>query len=258
MIKSKDMNTNTVLNYIGDDVLVQIEDYINGVLKRDYKIFVEDLEIDKFFEPMYEVMFNNLSYDEESTIRYYTTRAHQSINSFLRGKWNYEVSGKLTNEDKEYYKKIADEMDNIISKSKELPSDITTYRAVGINAFRGFGIYSIDDLPNLVGQYLFESGFSSTSIKRDSTLLNTSDWYGKRNIEIEYLIPKETQDGIPLTMAGFSFYNEEAEYLINKNSLTKVLDVQVSDDKNHAYVKVVYIPIKIWDRARFDNQNISR
>ena len=258
MYKSKDINTSVILDFIGEENLNHIDEYVNEVLRRNFIVLKTDEEIDKFFEPIFEDLYNNLSYDDETTLRYYTTRAHQSINSVLRNKWNYEVSGRLTKEDKEFYKKTADEMDSIISKNRELPDNLITYRAVGINAFRDYGVSKIEDLPDLVGEYLYEAAFTSTSIKRNGTLLDTSDWYGKRTIEIEYLIPYECQDGLPLTMSGFSFYTEESEYLINKDSLIKIVDVNISDDKSHAYIKAVYIPIKIWDRARYDQQSISR
>ena len=258
MIKSKDPSTNTLLQIIGEENLNHIEEYISEVLMRKFKTFQSNEEIDAFFGTLLINFYNSINFDEQETINYYTSRAYQSINAILRDKWTYEVNGRLTPEDEAYYKKTADDMEKIISKVETLPDNIVTYRAVGINTFWKYGIHRLEDLQNLVGDYIFERGFTSTSLKRDSSLLDKSDWYGKRNIEIEYLISEECQDGIPLTMSGFSFYTEESEYLINKDSLAKIVDVSISDDKEHAYIKVVYIPIKVWDRIRFENQDISR
>ena len=67
-----------------------------------------------------------------------------------------------------------------------------------------------------------------------------------KNIEIKYIVPENSQDGIPLTRDELSFLPSENEYVINKDALSKVLDVKI--EGNNAIVTVVLIPKRIWNQ----------
>lgn len=55
----------------------------------------------------------------------------------------------------------------------------------------------------------------------------------------------EATDGIPLIDNNLSYSNSQSEFLLNNDSLSKIIDVNIVDGK--AYIKMAYIPKKIWD-----------
>ena len=98
------------------------------------------------------------------------------------------------------------------------------------------------------GKYFYDAGFTSTSLVRKKSLYNTEAFQiGKRNIEIEYLIPEECHDGALLLDEFTSHYKAENEYLINSRSLIRIVSVDINKQDNTAFLRAVLIPKKIWD-----------
>ncbi|MDD6223989.1 MAG: hypothetical protein PUB18_03220 [bacterium] len=67
------------------------------------------------------------------------------------------------------------------------------------------------------------------------------------NVGIKYLIPKESSDGALLVTDELSFSPNQNEYLINKGSLTKTIDVKIDTVMNQAQLIAVLLPKKIWN-----------
>ena len=132
--------------------------------------------------------------------------------------------------------------------SSELPSNIKVYRGVTLDSFKSYGVNSISDLKSMVGQFFYERGFTSTSLIRESSAFSSNlDCWKGRNIEIEYLIPSEFSDGLPLITKDLCYTDIEHEYLISTGSLCKIVDVIIDGDK--AYLTAVLIPKKVWDKT---------
>ena len=98
------------------------------------------------------------------------------------------------------------------------------------------------------GKYMSEEGFTSTSIvSENSYFRKTLENRKTYNVGIKYLIPKESSDGALLVTDELSFSPNQNEYLINKGSLTKIIDVKIDTVMNQAQLIAVLLPKKIWD-----------
>ena len=237
---------NMILKFIGKDTITDVEKYIEEILSRKYIEFENEEEIKKFFINDLENIYENNPYNSIEALRYYTGIAYREVNQILRNKWDYETSGNLTEEKKASVIKITNAINSVMLNNKELNYNIKAFRGVSLSSFKDYGISSLEELINLKGQYYFESAFTSTSLLRDKSFFNRSlEWHENCNIEIEYLIPMEATDGIPLIDNNLSYSNSQSEFLLNNDSLSKIIDVNIVDGK--AYIKMAYIPKKIWD-----------
>lgn len=141
---------------------------------------------------------------------------------------------------------IANQISEIVNKYSLSNINFISYRGVSIDAFSGYGISNISELSNLSGNFMYEQGFTSTSMLKDTSYFDKDIGDGRKyNIEIKYLITEYFNDGSLLVDNDLSYSSNQNEYLINKNSLLKVVDVKIDSDK--AYVTVVPIPKKIWN-----------
>ena len=108
-----------------------------------------------------------------------------------------------------------------------------------IKAFRGVSLESLEN------SYYFESEFTSTSLIREKNFFKRElEYHNFDNIEIEYLIPEEANDGMPLITDDLSFSKSQSEFSLNRDSLTKIITVDVNNDKNCTYMKAVLLPQK--------------
>ena len=99
---------------------------------------------------------------------------------------------------------------------------------------------------------MYESGLTSTSLLKETSFydrkLDNQKYY---NILIEYYIPEECSEAIPLLSSDLSYSDSQNELLLCPSTLTKVLDVEILGDK--AILKVAYIPVDIWEPERKAN-----
>ena len=101
----------------------------------------------------------------------------------------------------------------------------------------------------MINSYYIEDGFTSTSLLRDSSFFNRElEWHEPCNIEIQYFIPEECNDGIPLINNDLSYSKNQNEFLLNKNSVSKIFDCKIDKENNVAYLKAVFIPERIWNK----------
>ena len=251
-MESKDRYTNMVLKYSLNDRLDDIDIYINELLCRSYKTFQNMDDINDEFKDNEDALSTVIGQDGIENLRYYTGIAFRNVNAVLRNNWSYDVNGELTSDKQIEFRELARSISDSINKSgKELSSDIIVYRGVSRSAFKNFGINFISDLILLKDQFVYDSGFVSTSLIRDKSFFDRElEYHDKCNIEIEYLIPNECADGIPLINSDLSYNSDEqTEYLINSGNLSKVIDVKFNEDKSKAYIKMAYIPKKVWDKT---------
>ena len=203
------------------------------------------IETPSFTEQLKAFEATNRNY-EQGTLKEYTLKpGYNFINSILRNRLNYEEHGIVTEEEKSYYLERAYEISEIIHSFPKTTSTFFTYRGTDLNEFSKYDIHSIDELEKMKGNYLYEQGFTSTSISRESSFFDKQLASGFKNIEIKYIIPENSNEGIPLLDIAYSYCPEEEEYLLDCSSLSKVLDVKT--DGNKGYLTVALIPKQIWN-----------
>ena len=256
--ESQNRITNSVLKIIGEETMSNVDNYTEEVMGRSYKIFKSLEEIKLFFAKYISGFYANSNLDDLENIRYYTGVSFKEINAILRDNWNYEDNGLLTEEKKSEFIDTARGLSKSIGKvSSELPSNIKVYRGVSLDSFKSYGVNSISDLKNMVGQYYYERGFTSTSLLRDTSAFNSnSESWDNYSIEIEYLVPSEFSDGLPLITDDLSYSKIQTEYLINSGCLSKIVDVMIGED-GKAYLTAVLIPKKIYDKSYNDQHTNS-
>lgn len=245
----------TLLKFIGKEKVEELDFYVNDLLNKEYMTFNSEDEIKSTFN---NTAINKLSEEEKLNVRAYTGYAFRRINSLLRGVWNYELNGALTDEIKQDAKSKEEYIKKAINKVDVLPFGMKAYRGVSLSNFRDYGITKLEDLPLLKNQFLFERGFTSTSlIKKENYANKTLEWGEQANIEIEYLIPENSEDAILLNDYSLSFNPNVCEYLINAGSLFKVMNVEVNNENNTAKMFVALIPQKIWDPLEYEHRKQS-
>ena len=256
MKRSNDRITNMVLNYIGEETLNNIDSFSDNLKNQPHINFSKYEELNNFFG---NGVYDNISNQEIDSIRYYTGISYREINAVLRDNWTYETNGLLTEEKKHEYLELANEIGNSIEKVAPLPGNIATYRGVDLSSFKRYGVNTLEDLLNLKGEYFYEQAFTSTSLIRSASFFDRDlEWHSRCNIEIKYIIPAYSTEGVPLLDTNTSYSSNQSEYLINKSSLSKIVDVQLSEDRTKAYVTMALIPQKVWDKQKQENDNQTR
>ena len=255
---SKNRIVNQVLKYIGEYQEVEINLFINQILARNFITFENEEQINSFFKEYLDKFYTNHNIRDIQNIRNYTGYNFSNINAVLRDNWNYNMNGLLTKQKIDDIRKYTYHLGQIMDNLDSIPYNIKSYRGTSLSSFKSYGINSISDLESLNGQYLYEEGFLSTSLIRDSSFFNRKlEYHELCDIEIEYLIPEEVNEVLPLINDDLSYSKSQSELLINKGSLSKVLDVILSDDRKKAYIKAVLVPKKIYDKNFKQEKNIK-
>lgn len=238
--------TNMLLNMLDTSVKLEIDGYVKYVCDINFVNINSLDDIYKVFGDSIIDFISNLSDDEKIILRNWTGYNFRNINAILRGNWNYNTNGMLTNKNDSQYRKDANLISEIVNKFSLSNINFVTYRGVSIDAFSGYGISNISELCNISGKFMYEQGFTSTSLLKETSYFGKDIGDGRKyNIEMKYLITDYFEDGAVLINNDISYSVNQNEFLINKNSLLKILDVKVDGDK--AYLTVVPIPKKIWN-----------
>lgn len=238
----------TIFRFLSSDTKEEMEFFVHDVEQQDYVTLQSDEEAEEIFDDVSKRFISTLSGKDLETLKSYTSFSYKEINAIMRDKWNYEENGALTPEKKLGYKKTGQEISEIISRCPSLDTNIKVYRGTSLKSFYDYGIHSLADLKAMEGQYFYEKGFTSTSLVRKRSLLGVTNFFtGERNIEIEYLVPACCQDGALLLGTLASYYDTEYEYLINTNSMSKILSVEVDEENNKAFIRAALIPKMLWD-----------
>lgn len=248
MIIGESRVTNMVLRMLGNDTRYEIDNYVNDVCSRDFLVMQSIEQVNGMFGKSMDNFLASLSEDDLLNLRTWSGFNYVNINAILRGNWTYEKNGILTDEKANEFKKLSNMISNLISKFSKPNLDFITFRGTTISSFASYGINELSQLENLVGKFLYEQGFTSTSLLVDSSFLGKNFKNGEiYNVEIRYLIPSESNDGVLLLNDNTSHLPEEKEYLLDKGSLSKVIDVSVDKVKNTAILTVVLVPKKIYE-----------
>ena len=255
MIKNKkgtSFSTRYILNNLGSENVQELSSYIEQVLKEEFVEFTSVEQINKTFLEIVRDYIDSLSLKELSDLRFYTGYEYRFINNTMRNKWNYEENGLLTTEKKEYYQQLGESIKKIIDKFPSLNINIKSYRGISIKAFYDYGITTISDLSLMQGQYIYEQGFTSTSLLRNISYYGREDlgWHDTCNIEIEYSIPSLCQDGAILLTDVLSYSKAQMEYVINSGSLTKITSVDIDKENNTAKLSAILLPKSLWNQMQ--------
>lgn len=232
--------------------------FINKLLDEDTKLEI-DLIVKEAASYEYEKPTSNnefsdsLSEEERMTIRSYTGYNFKRINAILRNNWNYDEHGARTPELEERYKVDIVMMDKIFKKNPNTKNAFIAYRGTDLDEFKKYGINSLEDLINLKGKLLYESAYTSTSISKESSYFNKEIFNKIKNIEVKYIIPPNSNDGIYLGNRDLSYSTNQEEYILNKATLSKVIDVKVNGET--AEITAILIPKKIWEKNNNKEKN---
>lgn len=252
MEKGYSRDTNMIFRFLGAEKTEEVEMFANDQQQEEYYELTTPEEVDSSFGEMaYEFIMNN-PHSEIETLKSYTSYIYKEINAIMRNNWNYEENGRLTPEVRREYEKKGEVMTNLIRRFPSLNQNIKVYRGTSLRQFKEYGITDLSELLAMVGKYIYDPSFSSTSLLRNKSLLGMKNFFtGERNIEIEYLIPATCQDGAVLLD---SYSPEESEYLINAGNLSKVTKVVIDEENNRAFVQAILIPKMLWDPYQFEEE----
>ena len=259
--KGINISTKYILKYLGKDKINRLLYFVDEVKKRECYSFTNIEEVKSYLGQLVENFVYSLTEKELSSLRYYTGYNFRNINNTLRRNWNYEENGLLTKEKIKEYEILCNEISKIIEKFPSLEIDLKTYRGVNIRAFKDYGINDISELDFLQGNYIYEPGFTSTSLFRNNSFfIKEPEWGGECDIEIEYYIAKECQDGALLLNNEISYATSQTEYVINSGSLSLITEVNIDHENKKAKLKAVLIPKSLWatyDITKKDNNVIK-
>lgn len=248
MVVGESKVTNSFLRMLDEDTKYQIDAYISDVCSRNFTVMTSTEQVNNIFGESLNLFLNSLTYEELLSLRSYTGYNFKNINAILRNNWTYEDNGVLNPEINDKYRKLSMEIEKIINKFMMPGINFISFRGTTIGSFSSYGIRELSQLKNLKDKFLYEQGFTSTSILEDSSYFNKKLDDGRFcNIGIRYLIPAESDDGVLINNNETSYSMNQNEFLINKGSLSKVIDVKLDENENSAILTVVLVPKKIYD-----------
>ena len=254
MEKGESRIVNSLFKFLTNDVKEDMEIYVNESIVNEYINFESSNIVYNMFSKSISEFVDSLTADELLDLRSYTGYNFKNINAILRNNWTYDENGILTDEVKKKFLALAEKIKNILKKFKVPNFGFITYRGTTLSSFKEYGIEEISDLEYLKGKYMYEKGFTSTSILESECyykkILDTGKNY---NVEVKYLIGPECDEGALLLNQDLSYSKNQYEYLINKSALSKVVDVKVDKENNTAILTVVLLPSKIWNYQK-DNE----
>lgn len=216
-MRGESRTTKILLQLIGEAKIKEIDNFVMASGGRLFYEIKDQNQLTKLFKNLTMQFKNHLTLDDLMIIRSYTGYQFKNINAILRNHWSYQECGLLTDEIKNKYQMLAQKIECLLDKFPSLEMDVTTYRGVELNSFKKVDVNSLKELEFMKGKYMYEEGFTSTSIIKNNSYFNQNLENGKNyNIEIRYLIPKESKDGALLIEDNLSFSPGQTEYLINK------------------------------------------
>ena len=238
--------TKMVLNMFDENVIDEINNYVDDVSSRNFVVMNSLDDINNLFIEAVDSFLVSLTEEEMINLRSYTRYNFKNINAILRGNWTYDVNGMLNQSKVNELRSLSLNISDVLSKFKIPAFNFVTFRGTTIKSFYDYGIKNVEDLKYLKGKYLYEQGFISTSLLEDSCYFNKNlETLENYNIKIKYLIPSEFEDGALIMDYNSSYSSNQNEFLLDKGSLSKVVDVVIDGDM--AILTVIFIPRKIYD-----------
>lgn len=251
--------TDTILRFISDESKYEIERFIEKVRNQKFINIKSQEELQKIFKDSINNFLNVVTQDELLDLRSYTGYNFKNINAVLRNNWTYEENGLLDEDTRKRFFNLSNKISSILNKFPSLPYNFITYRGTTIDSFSKYGINTINELNSMEEKYMFEEGFTSTSIIEDTSYFNKILETRKNyNVKIKYLITPEYDEGALLLNQDMSYSINQNEYLINKGSLSKVVNVEINEQQNQAVLTVILIPRKKWDLIRHNENKVKK
>lgn len=242
---------------LSENMKEKFRQYVEEVVRPEFLETTEYSYIDEYLKRKSLEVSEKLTEEEKRDIRFFTGYSFRSINALLRDSWSYEVSGRLTLEEKRKNEEMIHSIDGVMQKMPSLELPFVTYRGVKIDAFSVYSVKKLKDLYHLKGKYLYEQSFISTSLKREeSYFLKDIENNGFCNIMLQYFIPAFSNDGLLLSTSDITYSKLQNEFLLNRNALFFVSDVVVSD--NSAIIQAVLIPRFIREKVEKEEFESSK
>ena len=123
------------------------------------------------------------------------------------------------------------------------------------------GLCQTNGLSNQASEEVVITSVFLYKFLNDKFMANLNDFSEKTGMLLETILKNEHQELIvfyntyPQDVA-FK-YEDTIEYLINKSSLSKIIDVKISSDGKLAYIKAVLIPQKMWNITYNKNDSLD-
>lgn len=233
-----------VLSCVDEDSKREMNEYLNGIDEAKYESFTDISQINNFIGD------NSLSEAELLDLRSYTGYNFKCINAILRNTWTYEENGLLNEEVKNKYLTLANNISNIISNASGLNTEFKAYRGTNVNAFKDYGINSIQELAALKGEFMYEKGFTSTSLIENNSYFNQQLETGiNYNVKIIYLIDGNySGDGILMGNEAMSYSPNQTEFILGNGALSKVSEVMIDEQEQTATIIACLVPKNIWNK----------
>lgn len=244
MLTSENEDVRFILRHLSPERINEISNFVNKYKEQN---FTENPDLEDYNQELHETLTN----EERETLKGYTGYMdYKGINSVERGIWNYDELGQKTPEKEARFRQASATITKAIQKSPRTSCNFKTYRGTNLDSFRGYNIEDINDLKGLEGQLFYEQGFASSSMSKETSFYDKEfeDTYRKTcNVEIEYLVPGGSHDGVALMDdSAVSYSKNQKEYLFDKNSLYAVLDVQTN--QSSAKITKLLIPKELWTK----------
>lgn len=238
MEKGKSHDTRLLSKYLDQDTKDEIDLLLMEVSVSNNKTPDFTGDIDEFYKDTTHVDIED--------IRRYTGYDYKFINAVLRDNWTYEQNGLRTEEKTKELRELSERISKLISKFSTTNSQFKTYRGTTLKEFKKYGIETLEDLLCLKDNFLYDAGFTSTSLEEETSYFKKTIYDEYCNIEVVYIIPKGSNDGIPLLTDQLSYSKNLNEYLLDRCTLSKVLGVRI--EGNTAVITTALIPKHIWDK----------
>ena len=252
--KSQDAMTNFYLRELKRNGSAEtVLNYLNEASESEAKSY-DSAEDFLAANPDYLEQVNaSISSEEKAALREYSSWNFAWINSVERGFWDYEKLGKKTPEKEAQIHETSEKIDHAITAAPAPQEDFMTYRGTDLSGFSKYGVQSLEDLEQMKGQIMVESGYTSTAIARENSFVEQEGtfWIGKSNVEMRYHIPGNKKTSIALLSDELSHSPNQTEVLLNRGMMSYISDVSF-DEPNHAVVDAIVIPFELYDPARLD------
>lgn len=249
-MQDKNKTIELILRYMSAEEKEDSYNYLNYIDNIRPIIFNDRNTLYKVFKEKIDDFKNGLTFNDLEYLRSYTGYNFRNINAILRHKWNYYENGKLDDSIKKDYLNRSYKIEELLNMFPPIDLCFNTYRGVTLSYFKDYGINNIDDLVNLKNKFIYEEAFTSTSIINGSHFFNKeNERQINYNVEIVYKVDGNYSSGALLLDDDLTFSTSQAEYLINRDSLSKVNEVIIKDDTATIYVTL--LPSKLWDKKRY-------
>ena len=232
--------------------LENLKSFIADATSRTYEDLNSPQKLDDFCTSYNSKIIPLLTHEAKSTIKHYSGLGYKAINQVARGFWDYEILGRQTPEKLAQAQQDIKNLSQIITSLPPLNTNLTTYRGTNLDTFRGYQIENLSELKNLEHNFFLETGFTSTSLSRDANFANHQFGDPLRkpcNIEIKYLLTSENDNCVGLLSDDLSYSKNEHEILFNRDNLSYISKVQIDQDHNRAFLKMLLLPVHIYDPA---------